>query len=81
MADMGFIPYQVTGQRQTENLGADGRFTTVWVVTFQAPSGVSGNVTIPEQFYTEAYVDAAIQEQLHNIEGIHRLGGSPVSEQ
>lgn len=81
MADgMGFIPYQITGQRQTEQLGSDGRFSSVWIVTFTAPSGTSASVEIPANLYTEAYVDAAIQQMLHNIEGIHRLGGEPVAE-
>jgi hypothetical protein len=80
MADFGFIPYNITGQRQTEELGADGRFNSVWIVTFTAPSGTSASVTVPVNLYTPAYVDGAIQDMLHSIETVHRLGGEPVAE-
>ena len=78
---MGFIPYQITAQRQTEELGADGRFNSVWIVTFTGPSGTSANVTVPANLYTPAYVDGAIQDMLRNIEVVHRLGGEPITEQ
>lgn len=44
--------YQVVAQRQTVDLGADGRFTDVIEVTYQTASGVTGSVRVPVATFT-----------------------------
>lgn len=60
--------WSITGQRQTTDLGPDGRFVDVWEITYQTTSGRSGSVRVPKAQYTadrvRQLVDAEVAEIL-----------------
>ena len=74
------IPYTITSQTKTMQLTPDGRFISVWRVTFQSPNGTHTFVDIPENEYTPANVDALIEHELDTIMGVHTLGEHPHPE-
>lgn len=77
---MDHIPYRILAQNLTEELDPTGRFVDVWTVTYQGPSGTSAYVKIPAASYSPAAIDAAIQNDLANIEAVHSLGAEPYQE-
>lgn len=66
--------YKVTNQRQTVELGPDGRFRDVMEVSFQTdPAGVHGQVRVPLDQYGPERVDAMISDYVDKIHGVHEL--------
>lgn len=74
---MAHIEYVILTQDQSEDLLPNGTFADVWRITFQGPSGTTGNVKVPANVYSPFTVDAAIQAALQNIEAVHALGTAP----
>lgn len=71
------IPYKIVSQQRREELTPDNRFVDMWEVSYEGPSGTIAAVKVPASQYTPANVDRLIQDDLHNVEGVHALGPSP----
>lgn len=66
--------YQVTAQRQSQTLDAQGQVQQVMVVTFQTvPEGVIGSIDVPLAQYTEDAVRSLIEARVAQIRAVHSL--------
>lgn len=66
--------FQVTAQRQTNSVDAQGAVVPVMVVSFQVlPSGVTGSVDVPIAAYNADTVRSMIEARVAQIEAVHQL--------
>lgn len=67
--------WNVTGQKQTTDIGPSGGFETVWAVSWKDDLGHVGTVNIPVAMYDPAHVRAMIQAQVDAVTAVHGLTG------
>lgn len=66
--------YTVINQRQSEDLSPAGAFVTVMDVTIESAGGHISTVKIPLRDYTVDNVQAALEERVALLDGVHALG-------
>lgn len=66
--------FQVTAQRQTSTVDAQGNVVPVMAVSFTTyPSGVTGSVDVPLAQYDADTVRSMIEARVAQIEAVHSL--------
>lgn len=65
--------YSITGQRQTQQITADGRIQDVMEITFLTNTGVTATVRVPLAMYTAENVANTIDAFVTNIDAVSGL--------
>lgn len=65
--------FQITAQRQTQEITADGRVVPVMEVTFVTPTGTSASINVPIANYSPEYVAALVGDYAARIESVSAL--------
>lgn len=66
--------WQVTAQRQVDELTAQGTFETMMEVNFQTiPEGITGQIKVPIRLYEPDYVASQIDGRVAAIKAVHNL--------
>lgn len=68
--------WRVTGQRQYEELTANGQFVAVVEVTYELiQSGTQGSVKVPARAYTEDNVRNLVDQSAQAMAAVENLSG------
>lgn len=66
--------WRVTGQRQIDDLTANGSFEPAMEVNYETiPDGVQGMVKVPLRYYTADFVRAEIDKRVNEIQSVQNL--------
>jgi hypothetical protein len=71
----GQVGFKVTGQRETSELGANGRYMIGQRITYETTTGGSGSVFVPYSAYNPTNVERLIRDHAMATKQIMNLTG------